>query len=509
MTDQENNDLPLDDSVVAPVNGESQETSTPEPQDEAPVRNTFYTPKQYSAKVTITDPIVNTDGDIVSGPKISLSYTNVDGFTQFTKRSEASKATMVSDWVNTITTSINSLPFNDGLEALMEREADWQQYIEVEGSKLRAGRPAIAKSTAGNVLIGQQAISRITALTSAGTLVKIPLWHSGIWVSIKAPQLSAWVELERRIAMEKVLAGRATRGLSFSNDSVFMVAHVVDFILNHVFDATLQNWTTDQLRQVIKTPDLSYLAVGMALTVFPEGHPYSQACMSDVENCQHVVSGMINLAKTMWVDRNSLTELQRKHMAKRDKIHTLADIEAYQTQWPELKSQSVTLNDALKVVYKVPSLEEYIQAGTTWINQIEEATELAFGTNLRGQQRENYILEQTTASRVGLYSHWIQRFIITEDDNEQIVEDRETIEETVSAISSNLDIANKILDGAKKFIGDRTVSCIGIPNYQCPSCNSWHLTEEGPMQAIIPIDAVATFFILQQSLLTKRLQRQE
>lgn len=486
----------IDDSAPQPAPTEKPEVA------ETPV---VTSPREYRATVSITDDVLKPG--TVKGPKLSMLYTTLSGFTEFSERTQSTRAFYQPEWAVAIQNGAGTSVLNDGLEGLMKRNADWAQHVEVEGMKLRAGKPGIAKSAQGNVLIGQQAISRITALTSAGTIVKVPLWHSGIWISIKAPQLSAWVELEKRVALEKVLAGRNTRGLVFSNDSVFMVNHIVDFVLNHVFDSTLQNWTADLLRKVIRSPDLGFLVTGMALTVFPEGHPYSQPCTKDASVCQHVAEGIINLSKVMWVDRQSLTEKQRKHMLKRDKSHTLEEIELYQSEWLETKMQTRAINDSLKVVFKVPSLEEQIEMGTAWIGRIEEATESAFGANLRGQQREAYIAEQTEATRIGLYVHWIDKFIITDGDDEQIVEDRDTIEEVALTLSGSPDVADTVIKGVGEFINVRTISCIGIPNYECPNCKGWHLTEEGPMKSIIPIDAVATFFTLLQSLLTSRLQR--
>ena len=170
-------------------------TQPNEPEDNATESDPkAITPTDYKATVTIEDDLFKpSTPDSIKGPKLSMLYTTGAGFKEFTERTSDAKNHYTIAWAAAIQNAATTGVFEDGLEGLMERESDWAQHVEVDGVKLRAGKPGIAKSNSGNKLIGQQAISRITALTSAGTIVKIPLWHSGIWVSIKAPQLSAWV----------------------------------------------------------------------------------------------------------------------------------------------------------------------------------------------------------------------------------------------------------------------------------------------------------------------------
>lgn len=469
-----------------------------------------YSVGEYNSTVTITDPCFKLEeGDPAPGIRISVLYSTLKGMADTLSAFDNVPVDFYSkEWMASVQNAAGTGIFEDGLDDAMKRDSDWGQFVETEGMRLRAAKPRIAKAPSGtNTLVGQQAIAKITALTSAGTTVQIPLWHSGIWISLKAPPLSAFIELDRRIAMDKTLAGRSTRGLVFSNDSVYMVSHLVDLALQYVFDCNVQNWSPELLRKLILVPDLSFLATGLALTIFPDGHPFSQPCTTDPSKCQHVTKGTVNLAKLMWVDRAKLTDQQRKHMLKRDLARSPSEIAAYQEQWYETKSQVVAITDELKVTFKMPSLDDHIEMGTSWINQIEAATENAFGASLRGEQRETYLINQTQATRIGLYVHWIDKFIIDEGDQQLTIDDRETIEETSKSLSSSPEVSEKIINGAKTFINDRTMSVVGVPNFECPNCKNWHLTEGSPSKTIIPIDAVSNFFTLQQSLIMKRLQR--
>lgn len=413
------------------------------------------------------------------------------------------------EWANEINTSLTSVTvFGDQLEAAALREAEWTQRVNHEGRMLGPATPKIATPKGDNELLsGLAALMKVQALTSTGKRVTMPFWASGIWISFRAPTLDSLVELERRIFESKSTLGRTTHGFIFSNQAVYVDALLVDFALAHAFDSSVKGWTPDLLKRVLKQPDLQALATATAITIYPNGFNYAQPCMANPMNCQHVSRDIINPMKLVWTDNSRLSDAQRKFMAvSANTKQELSEIEKYQEGFPT--SQYVAKdykNGALRVVFKMPTLLEHITSGMDWITNIEQRTEEAFGVNLRGKQREDYLTKLTLSSRAVLYAHWVKEIHIPDEETErvQIISNPEDIVSSLVAFSADSDLTDKFYRDVIEYMNDVVITLIGVPNFACPKCNKWHTTPKGPISKIIPVDAVSVFFRLQQLLIEK------
>lgn len=406
-------------------------------------------------------------------------------------------------WMQSYLKGIEHLLKGDAQSASVEREGStWRQKVDVEGDLLGAGRPRFGKSSS-NVISGEKALMKATSALGLGSTVQIPLWHTGIWVSIKAPSEKALLELERRIGADKVALGRYTSGMIFSNTSVYTVNHVVNFVLNHIYDASVKNITPDALKALIKTTDIPTLVWGIACAIYPNGYNYARPCTTNPAECQHVVKGLLNIAKLFWTDNDALSPHQRRHMQRRTDKFSDEELTRYQNEHVRGGTRVVTLKDELRLHLHVPSIQDYEASGFAWVDSITDMLEGAFGVSLRGSDRDNYIIDQGRLTALRQYSHWVSRVEVGED----IIEDKETIEELLETLSSDEDIADSFFEEVGKYIDDASISLVAIPKYDCPSCGGEQTAEtlDERHPHLLPMDTIRIFFTLLDQRIFKAL----
>lgn len=399
----------------------------------------------------------------------------------------------------------HTLNGNALVNTLADENAHWTQKVPFEGDKIGAGRPRFGSSQ-GGVISGERALIKTSAALGLGSMVQIPLWRSGIWVSIKAPSESSLLELERRIANEKIELGRATAGMLFSNTGIYTVSYLVNFALQHVYDSSVRDNSPENLKRVIKSPDIPVLLWGLACAIYPKGYPYARPCTTDPVECQHVVNGTLDLGKMFFTDSDALTDRQKRMMVRRNDKFTEEELKQYQDDHVKGNERRVELNDILSMVIKVPSIKEYESSGFKWVDGIVGMLESSLGTSLKGDQRNSYIKEQAKLTALRQYSHWVKE-VQVEDD---IIEDTDTLEQFVGTLSASEEISNGFLEAIGKYIDDSVTSVVAIPRYKCPSCGG---DQKGDVwdhfhPYLLPVDVVRVFFTLLDQKLRNAITRE-
>lgn len=409
-------------------------------------------------------------------------------------------------WVAAIQAGMEHLYKGDSFTRSVTREnSHWRQKVQHEGEEIAAGRPKFGNSS-DNTIAGEAALMKVSSGLGLGSVVQIPLWHTGIWLSIKPPSEGRLLELDRRIANEKITLGRYSSGMVFSNVSVYLNSHVINLALECVYDATIKNMRSDHLKDLIKITDIQTLVWGMACAIYPKGYKYSRACTANPANCQHVVQADISLPKMFWTDNDSLSDWQRRHMTKRSEKFSAEELRKYADDHSRGGPRKIQLNDEVGIRLKVPTIAEYEQSGMEWVDGIVELLENSLGTQLRGEDRDEYITDQGRLTALRQYAHWVESIDVGE---EQIV-DRASINEVLNTISSDEKLADVFFDEVGKYIDDSTISLIGIPKYDCPRCGQ---VQHGDMYDarhphILPIDVISSFFTLLDQRLYKGLTAQ-
>lgn len=376
----------------------------------------------------------------------------------------------------------------DYFQSTVTREgSEFRQVVKSEKGLLGASAPKLGENTDGFKATGEAAVLRVRALMGLGTIVQIPLWHSGFWVTLKAPSDSQFLELHRRLTEEKINLGRQTYGLAYANNSVFFAGAVMDFAMNHIYDTTLKD--KEKIREMISTLDIPLIAWGLACTIWPKGFQYVRSIPDQSKGPTRTIKEKLNLSKLLFVDTKSLSPWQITHMAQRHgNTMTAESVRRYRDEFVRGRGREVELAANLKVVLKVPSMDEYLNNGQRWVNEIVAMVDKAFGMPRDGESRDEYILNQGKATNFRQYAHWVERVIAGGME----VDNGETMDQIFDALSASDAIRDKFFEEVRRFMEDATVGVIAVPTFE-------ENERDKPLPRhphLLPLDALSTFFTL-------------
>jgi hypothetical protein len=397
------------------------------------------------------------------------------------------------EWAFVLNEGTKITQIGSAFEASVRREDSmWVQEIPSELGVLAGAAPQF-KDKPGVLLTGERAVLRLRHLTGQGSVYQVPLWHSGFWVTFKAPSDGAILELQRRIMQEKIDLGRHVHGLAFSNHSVYTAGWMTDFALNHIYDTNIKDIAPEQLRELIVSLDLPSVFWGIACVQWPNGFKYAQACANDPSKCQEVVRELIDVTKLQWCDQRVLTPWQVSHMASRNKKVTLDQIEKYRSEFVVGKPRVVELAPGVKATLKVPTVADYLTSGNKWVGAIVQMIDKAFSLSPEDGQRNQFITEQGQASTMRQFGHWLQELELPGD---QKITDQETLEMSLDSLSGKEKIVDNFLNAVGKFMDEATSCVIAIPTHDCPKCGHKRGSNLPRYPHLLPLDVMATFFIL-------------
>ncbi len=394
-------------------------------------------------------------------------------------------------------------------EAFGREGSDWQQGGLHNGVLLDAGRPVNSglRST-GRKLQGDVAKQVLKAKLGIGTPGQFPMWHSGLWLSYRAPMEDQILELETKLGMAKVELGRISGGAMYSAYSVSSVMDAVNFALSYVYEATTKDISLSSLKEKLKITDINLVIHGMASIINPAGYPLARPCTNDVSKCQHIEHEILQLSRMNIVDRDRLSKEQLAHMARRTEKVTDAELAAYSNAHGYAETALVKVDENVYVELEVPSIALYEKVGLSWVNGIAERADAALGENLEEGDRDNFIMVQATGSRAREFAHWVKRIII-KDGEEKVpgqltydpevdmsIEDREDIDANLGDFSAKPEVLEAFVTGVKKFISSVTIAAVVIKRHNCRVCGVEQTDEINFHPRVVALDAARLFFIL-------------
>lgn len=402
-------------------------------------------------------------------------------------------------WISAAGMGIAMQPRLDMNDKLDERTGSkWRQVVTHNNKALGITKPKLGDDD-NAILSGERALQRTRAYMGLGGQYRIPLWNSGFWITVKTPGDDAILELDRKLAEEKIALGRATAGLLFSNASVFIVDHVTRFVLDHMVSSTLKDSSHENIIRRISIHDIQHLAWGMACSIWPNGFQYARAVLGDTPEKNRVVEGKINVSKLQWIDIASLTDWQIKHMANITiGSMTNDDLERYQKDFTIRGERRISLNENVHVNLGVPSMDEHLVSGQKWVNGIVTMTNRVFGMDQDDTARNTYVTNQGKATLLRQYGHWVKSVEL----GTGLVTDLDTIEKQLDLFSSDDVARDLIMNEVIKYAEDTTVAFIAVP-----TVDEREEQKFPRMPHLLPIDALTTFFTLLRQKLPQILTR--
>lgn len=381
-------------------------------------------------------------------------------------------------------------------DSLQRTDGNWRQHVMSGTTRLAASVPKLGDGS--NKASAQASIMRIRALTGQGNVINVPLWHSGFWISLKTPTQNALLELDQQIAAGKVELGRVTNGLLFSNDSVMLNNTLINFILRHVYDCSLQDVSPENLKRMILVTDIPTLIYAMASTVWLKGFKYRSPCVLAPERCSHVHEDVLNMGRLFYVDNSMLNEEQTRHMAQRRDKYTVDSVVRYQSLHRYNNPEITTVNatDILKFKLSVPSIEKYVTSGNLWINGIRSMLQDSFAIDMSERERTTYMIAQGSVTALQQYAHWIDHIAVDNGGEDEVFDDETVIAEMMADFTKDNDLYIALMNAVGKFINDTTVALVAIPAYACDKCEA----PQGPVAEkhphLIPLEVSRLFFTL-------------
>lgn len=380
---------------------------------------------------------------------------------------------------------------------------DWRQSVKHNDTSLSARKVKMDRVS--------DPVLMIRSSLGQGSLVQIPLWHTGIWVTMRAPSNSALLDLDQRVRMEKNTLGRYSNGMAFSNVEVYTVAAYARFALEHVYSATMEFDSVDQvdeLMRTIKSTDYPQLLYGLLSAMYPDGYPFRQPCVANPHKCDYMDETILSIARLSWVDRDRLTAKQKRLMASRNHKMTKAELVEYQTEFP-FDNRAIKLNKSVTAYLTVPTLFEQIDAGYRWVDGIADSTNRAFGLKLSEVDRYRHITRAGMMTSLRQYAHWIDRLEIQDKDGvaPTVIKDAVKKDEALEVISGENASLKLLDDSIMKWIDNCSVSIIALNKSSCPKCQEQPSEELTTHPHLIPLDIGYVFFTLA-ALKIKRIEEE-
>jgi hypothetical protein len=486
-----------------PVASAQATQSAPEPEAEndrpqriAPRGDSEHVQQDFPVFQTLRDPWSDDAVTFIApGEQAGMLEDTLESLSQGDQKSVAKD----DKWIAAAGMGIHHQPRLDMYDKMSERDGSkWRQVIPFQGRALGVSKPKIDDGDMA-VLKGEAALLRTQAYMGLGGQYRVPLWNSGFWITLKTPGEDAILELDRKLAEEKISLGRATAGLLFSNASVFIVDHVTQFVLAHMVSSTLKDSSRENIARRISIHDIQHMAWGMACSIWPNGFQYARAILGETPDKNKVVEGKINVSKLQWIDMGNLTDWQIKHMSNITiGAMTNDDLDRYQKEFTIRGERRIQLRENVHVNLGVPSIEEHLLSGQKWVNNIVTMTNRVFGMDQDDADRNQYVTNQGKATLLRQYGHWVKSVEL----GNATVTDLETIEGQLDLFSADDVARDLIMNEVIKYAEDTTVAFIAVPTVDERE------EEKFPrMPHLLPIDALTTFFTLLRQKLPQILTR--
>ncbi len=241
--------------------------------------------------------------------------------------------------------------------------------------------------------------------------------------------------------------------------------------------------------------------------MYPNGFDFKRACINDISECSYVASGLINPIKLLWIDNSALTDIQKNFLYEyRPNKLNLEAYEKYQAEHSRVAKKVFTTQSGIKVHLKVPTVAEHTSDGIAWINQVNSAIDRALTEEDGDDARIELLNQYVKSSVLRIYSHFID--YIELDDS--VIQDRETIDTVLEALSSDDQTREEITKEILKYKSDSILALIGIPEYDCPQCGFNQNPEpvNTHFNSIIPLDVINLFFTLITLRIAKVIERE-
>lgn len=406
---------------------------------------------------------------------------------------------------------------------------DWAQYAELDSRKI--GITHRKPNVRSGEISSQQAMLLVNEGMKTGRITNIPLWHTGIRVTLGTIHQDEMWDLRSRLNELHTEIGAATTGLVWSTDNVIMNCVIADFVIDHISAATVRADKDKSLQQTVRElllpQDIDLLAAGCLAAVYPQGYPYYHTCVNFTE--EQSVCGYntvrnkdiklnerphLDFKRMVWVRNNRFSEANLRHMSAVNDAHDVEMVKAYQT---DLFGDSTTsigpFNESGSLItanVRVPTYMDYRAQGTAWVNSINERVNSVLETSSDMTQKKlqdkRSNLYRTLIGNLSCQrdASWVDhiRFDHPSEGDEAIepgyLREHIGVVSLLGEFSKDRARASDMLNSILEFKLDNTLAFPGMPRWRCPSCSTVQEDDTSPHAGIIPVSMAGYFFDIME-----------
>lgn len=418
-------------------------------------------------------------------------------------------------------------------EYFKNKESQFTQKVTGDkGKAIRISNPVFTLPKSSGEMDGLNAIRFLSAATGVGHVMRIPLYHSGIVITIDAFKERKLLDLHQSIVRLNTDIGTYTKGLMYTADDVLMIKTIVEFILEHVIDTSMKNWNKDVqaipevLKSVILVNDIPSILAGALASIYPKGYPVFHQCINVIKGtCTYTLDAkrtpdlgdyepdsLLDFRKVILVNNKRLSIEDKIHMTAVTPTYSLEEIKAYQKRVnyiPKYENGvSIYSNDKIEVLVnmKIATLDKYFESGIEWCTRITDMvdrimlTDSTEGAEKRAELRNNLLNQYGSTVSLLRQTSWVDYLKINEKCEDKVYERRIVDPSTINNSLEVFGVVDGFEDNYNKAIQEFREDSIfvfsGISNFECPYCHSGQTDENSKHPALIPINLSTYFFIL-------------
>lgn len=428
--------------------------------------------------------------------------------------------------------------FQDGEFTEMLNDGDWDNGVDIPDTDRKIAPKKVRKKFSPTASPDEIELMAKNYYTG-GAGHRVPLWHSGIVVTIGPFSSNDIITMQTRMESLQVELGKATNGAIFSGDDCHLVNVIVDHILDHLTDCNVEGYHRNyrKLKDLILVADLPYLMAGALATINPGGYPLTYNCISRLypikedENtapCDFVISPeigedgipkpnmMLNFLECMVEDKTRITDKMVQFMAKGATKYKKADILNYQRDFvPEIQNCSepkVLIDDDdghTSIQFRIPTVTEYLDAGALWCQAITNRINRVLGTAVIDvddkeaiRKREDTFVTYTAVAQITNHMPWIKSLTFRDFDDEtgdivnKEISDQAQIKAWLGMMTDISGASTKLESLVQEYKEEAFYTFTAMPNYDCPKCGTSQAPESSTYPTKIPMNMVAYFFTL-------------
>lgn len=352
--------------------------------------------------------------------------------------------------------------------------------------------------------------ARFQALLGLGHATIVTLYHSGFKVVLNPPTQAELLKLQIQIFESDQELGYSTSGYFNNAKKSRVVSILKEYIQSKVITYTL-DVDKQSLFDYISYLDLETLILGLIRGAY-DYVAVSRTCFNALDpnieskRCTHTVEAKLNPAKLLQISRAILTDQMLNTLSKEktgvvsipEQANYVVNLGNSVTNYRNRKDKfTKEINGrTVEIKFKIPTINEYIQASEEWIAQVErELDNLVSSNNELSIDKAKSTID--TVTRLSNISSGVEYVKIITDDQEVVFTDNNEIINILQGQATTYDESVfEIQDAYIEFINKSPIAYVATPAYECPSCKSL-ITDNHPAydaEKLIGFNLIDFFF---------------